>query len=403
MSVPKSLIEKISLLSLSLMMISPFAVSPALPQMIAYYKEQGYQAQAVEVLFSLSSFAILSVLLVMPLLNRILSEQARVILGLLLLAGGGSLPVLNQAYPLLVASRILLGLGIGLINARAINIISERFTGKERMTMLGYRGSSEVLGSAFFTVLAGYLLPFGWSRAYLIYAFGFVILALYLLFVPPVVPTQGMTPTGHKHQGLSHKQLWQILGKALYAGFVILVNTSNTLRIPQVIDQSKMGSPTQASFILSLMMLMGILAGISFGPLLILLKDRLLAWVTFVLGLGMLVLWQGDNLFLVAIGALSTGFVYSIGVTYVFHVLSEKIPSHQLTSATTLVLLGCNLGGGGAALVLQILAHFHSDLRVAYLMFAAASLALAACLAAYTWLGKKRNKTSDLSNFENKE
>lgn len=197
-----------------------------------------------------------------------------------------------------------------------------------------------------------------------------------------------------ERQNLSLKQLWQILGLAGYAGFVILVNTSNTLRIPQVIDQGQMGSATQASLILSLMMLMGILAGISFGPLLMLLKDRLMAWVAFVLGLGMLVLWQGDNLFLVVIGALSTGFVYSIGVTYVFHTLSERIPSHQLTSATTLVLIGCNLGGGGAALVLQLLSHLSSDLKAAYLIFALASLGLATGLAGYIWFFKKLNKTT---------
>lgn len=386
----KSLIEKISLLSLSLMMVSPFAVSPALPKMIAYYQAQGYQAQSVEILFSLSSFAILGVLLIMPFLNRFLSERTTVVVGLLLLAGGGSFPVLNQAYPLVFGSRILLGLGIGLINARAINIISERFSGKERITMLGYRGSAEV---AFLTFLAGYLIPFGWSLAYLIYGFGFVILALYLLFVPPMISPQAPVASQGR-QNLSLKQLWQILGLAGYAGFVILVNTSNTLRIPQVIDQGQMGSATQASLILSLMMLMGILAGISFGPLLMLLKDRLMAWVAFVLGLGMLVLWQGDNLFLVAIGALSTGFVYSIGVTYVFHTLSERIPSHQLTSATTLVLIGCNLGGGGAALVLQLLSHLSSDLKAAYLIFALASLGLATGLAGYIWFFKKLNKTT---------
>ncbi|QZT27464.1 MFS transporter [Streptococcus dysgalactiae] len=389
----KSLIEKISLLSLSLMMVSPFAVSPALPKMIAYYQAQGYQAQSVEILFSLSSFAILGVLLIMPFLNRFLSERTTVVVGLLLLAGGGSFPVLNQAYPLVFGSRILLGLGIGLINARAINIISERFSGKERITMLGYRGSAEVLGSAFLTFLAGYMIPFGWSLAYLIYGLGFVILALYLLFVPPMISPQAPVAS-QERQNLSLKQLWQILGLAGYAGFVILVNTSNTLRIPQVIDQGQMGSATQASLILSLMMLMGILAGISFGPLLMLLKDRLMAWVAFVLGLGMLVLWQGDNLFLVAIGALSTGFVYSIGVTYVFHTLSERISSHQLTSATTLVLIGCNLGGGGAALVLQLLSHLSSDLKAAYLIFALASLGLSTGLAGYIWFFKKLNKTT---------
>ncbi|CAN2923351.1 hypothetical protein SDNOR2018_00243 [Streptococcus dysgalactiae] len=186
----KSLIEKISLLSLSLMMVSPFAVSPALPKMIAYYQAQGYQAQSVEILFSLSSFAILGVILIMPFLNRFLSERTTVVVGLLLLAAGGSFPVLNQAYPLVFGSRILLGLGIGLINARAINIISERFSGKERIAMLGYRGSAEVLGSAFLTFLAGYMIPFGWSLAYLIYGFGFVVLALYLLFVPPMISHQ---------------------------------------------------------------------------------------------------------------------------------------------------------------------------------------------------------------------
>lgn len=66
------------------MMVSPFAVSPALPKMIAYYQAQGYQAQSVEILFSLSSFAILGVLLIMPFLNRFLSERTTVVVGLLL-------------------------------------------------------------------------------------------------------------------------------------------------------------------------------------------------------------------------------------------------------------------------------------------------------------------------------
>ncbi|MGT2935847.1 MFS transporter [Streptococcus castoreus] len=391
----KSFVEKVSLLSLSLMLVSPFAVSPALPKMITYYQARGYQAQAVESLFSLSPFAIFTVVLMMPLLHRFLSERVMIILGLLLLSVGGSFPVLNQAYPILCFSRILLGLGIGLINAHAINIISERFVGKERIRMLGYRASSEVLGSALLTFLAGYLVSFGWAMTYLIYVFGFLILGLYILFVPPVTANLKKEEVKQSSKNLSSKSLGSILGMALYAGFVILVSTSNTLRIPQVIDQMKIGSTGQASLILSLMMLMGILAGISFGSLLILFKERLMVDVLLILGLGMLVLWHGDNLFLVAIGALSTGFVYSIGVTYAFHSISEKIPSHQLALATTLVLLGCNLGGGGAALVLQLLAQFDSDLRTPYLIFAEISLAVAVFLYGHYWLTKRHQLPTD--------
>ena len=41
-----------------------------------------------------------------------------------------------QAYPLVLLSRIAFEMGIGLINAKAIAIIGQRFQGKERVQML---------------------------------------------------------------------------------------------------------------------------------------------------------------------------------------------------------------------------------------------------------------------------
>ena len=176
----KAFMEKFSLLSLSLMLVSTFAVSPALPKMLSFYQTRGYSNAQVELLLSLSSFAILAVLLLNPWINLWLSERWSIILGLLLLSIGGSLPVFLQFYPLVFLSRLLLGLGIGLINARAISMISERFSGKIRVQMLGLRGSAEVLGSAILTFLAGQWLNVSWSFAFLIYGFGFLILLCYL-------------------------------------------------------------------------------------------------------------------------------------------------------------------------------------------------------------------------------
>lgn len=371
----KAFLEKVSLLSLSLMMISPFSVAPAIPQMILFFEKQGYGESSVNILFSLSSFAILAVLLANPVLSKYLKEKQTIILGLLMIALGGGSPVFIQAYPVLFLSRILLGLGIGLINAKAINIISERYSGKEKITLLGYRGSAEVLGSAAFTFLAGFLITFGWSTAYAIYFFALIILGLYLLFVPqiPEVIHEENSKGGQK---FSSQQLLMIIGLAIYAGFVIVVNTSITMRIPLVVARQSLGSPAAASLILSLMMLMGILAGISFSALLARFKESLPAIVAILLGLGTLILWLANSLFLIAIGALLTGFVYSLGVTYVFHHVSEKIPAHQLTNATTLVLLGCNIGGGGAALVLQVFSYLSPSLVLPYLIYGLLSLGL---------------------------
>ena len=50
--------------------------------------------------------------------------------------------------------------------------------------MLGIRGSMELIGGASCSLLVGQLLKIHWTFAFLIYGFGFVILIMYLLFVP---------------------------------------------------------------------------------------------------------------------------------------------------------------------------------------------------------------------------
>lgn len=104
--------------------------------------------------------------------------------GLLLLSVSGMVPVFVQEYPVVFASRIFLGIGIGLINAKAISIFSEYYEGREKATLLGYRGSAEVLGSAVMTLVAGKLVLIRWNLAFWVYALGFVIVLLYLVWVP---------------------------------------------------------------------------------------------------------------------------------------------------------------------------------------------------------------------------
>lgn len=385
----KILMEKISLLALSLMLVSTYAISPALPEMIIYYGRQGISSDWVELLVSLPSFAIIGILLLTPWLSRVFSERLIIVSGLCLLSFGGFFPLVNQTYSLVFVSRLILGLGIGLINARAISIISQFFIGRERIKMLGLRGSAEVLGSAFLTFIAGQLLTISWSATFLIYGLGLAILALYLLFVPQVPKKVQVQEQPLKKQAkpepLTSRRLLYILSLALYAGFVILINSANTLRIPVVVTQFGLGTAQQASFILSLMMLMGILSGTFFSSLVEIFGRSLMSLVVLVLGAGLLVMWLAHSLLVLGIGALLTGFVYSLGVTYVFNLISETIHKRHLHTATTLVLLGCNLGGACASLVLRLFGFFASGPAEAFAIFGGSSIGLGLVL----WLKRR--------------
>ncbi|MGT2754788.1 MFS transporter [Streptococcus ovis] len=349
----KKILEKISILSLSLMLVSTFAISPALPQMIDAFAEQGIGSSQVEFLVTVTSLAIMAGLLLNPLFVRFLSERKIIAGGLLLLAIGGVLPAVVASYPLMFLARILMGLGLGMINARAINIVGTHFSGKERVRMMGLRGSAEVLGSASLTLLAGWLTGFGWQATFLIYLLALLILMLFLAFVP--MQEEPVVQNVVEKEKLN-LELWKVaLGLAFLAFFVINVNTFLTIRIPVIVTKSGLGTAIQASWILSSMQLMGIVAGTVYALLIGCLKNWLLPLAYTMFGLSVVVVALSQQLLMLGLGAMISGFFYSIVLTIVFSSATEKAPKHLMNAVMTIVLMGCNIGGATASIFPTIL------------------------------------------------
>lgn len=375
----KQFVQKMSILSLSLMLVSTFAVSPALPAMVAFFAPLGISGAQVEWLITVTSLAIMVSLLLNPYLEKYFSEPVMISLGLLLVALGGSLPLLSQSYLLILLGRLVLGTGLGFINARAINIISTHYDGQERLQMLGWRGAAEVLGSASLTAVVGLLLPFGWAASFAIYLLALLILGLYLAFVPKPdrpVPVEKEQTTA----GLSKAQWRQAVFLAVVAGTVIHINTVLTLKIPLLVEGLGLGTASQSSLILSAMMVMGILAGLLFGFLVTILRDKLLPLSVLLFSLLVLVASVSKSLPLLALGAILSGFCYSIVLTIVFNQASSNVSAQLLNKKMTLVLVGCNLGGASSSVVPAMLERLLPQTQTILLLYAVLGLLLAACL-----------------------
>ncbi|HFU7528596.1 TPA: MFS transporter [Streptococcus agalactiae] len=372
----KIFMEKLSLLSLSLILLSTFSTSSALPQMISYYRDKGLPSPQVELLFSIPSMAIIFILLITPWLSKKLSEKHMIIFGLLLTALGGGLPVVSQNYLLVFVSRLLLGSGIGFINARAISVISEYYQGKERRKLLGLRGSFEVLGNAGLTALVGLLLTFGWSKSFMIYFLALPILVLYLVFAPKKVVKDTNDKIKTKGQKIPKADLTYIVALAILAGFVITINTGINLRIPLLVVEFGLGTPAQASLVLSAMMLMGIIAGMSFGQLIAMFHKQLIPICLVLFSLTLLGVGLPSNLMVLTISAMASGFLYSLMVTAVFSLVADRVEYSLVGSATTLVLVFCNIGGASAAILLSCFDHLLGQINAVFYVYAILSLAV---------------------------
>ncbi len=368
------ILEKMSLLGLSLLLISAFSISTALPPMLDYYSPT-YNASQVELLVSVPSFSVVAMLLLNPFVDKWLNDRQLIMTGLILLSSAGIFPFFVQWYPLVLLSRLVFGMGIGFINAKAISIISQRYQGKERIQMLGIRGSVELIGGASCSLLVGQLLKIHWTLAFLIYGFGFIILAMYLLFVPPMEQIEKKEIQKSK-QGLNKKDFAMILGMALLSGFVICINSSISLRVPlfQVDGKTIVGG--ESALVLSLEQGIGIAAGLSFPSLLAHIKNRLLPMALLCLSICLFGIALANNLLTLILSSVGVGFFYSIILTFIFHRLSECIARNLLNKATAYVLLGCNLGSAVSPYVLKLLALVSSSFSWIFLAYAIVSFLL---------------------------
>lgn len=371
----KEQMKKIALLSLSLILTSAYSVSIVLPSLLQHFSE--YTTAQVEMLISAPSFAITVMIVLNAWLSRYMKDRPMIVGGLLLLSVSGMVPVFVQEYPVMFASRIFLGIGIGLINAKAISIFSEYYEGREKAALLGYRGSAEVLGSAVMTLVAGKLVLIRWNLAFWVYALGFVIVLLYLVWVPgSMEPGQsaGAEKESLEAEADGKRECWKKevlpIAYAVFAGFVICIYCSNSLRVPMLILEKKLGTESEASIILTLMMLMGIAAGVYFGKLTMWWKEKLPGVGCLMLGAGMLLTAYAGNLPLIGIGISIVGFFYTVLVTYSFHQISEQIPQSSINTATSIVLVGCNLGAACSPFVLKWMGRFSEGVSVPFVGYA---------------------------------
>ena len=338
----KQFLERASILALSLVLITSFSISSALPAMFDYY--QGYPKEQIELLASLPSFGIMIMLLLNGFLEKIFPERLQISLGLLILSLSGTAPFWHQAYPFVFGTRILFGLGVGMINAKAISIISERYQGKTRIQMLGLRGSAEVVGASLITLAVGQLLAFGWTATFLAYSAGFLVLTLYLLFVPYVKEKKEVKKKAKEASRLTREMKGLIFILAIEAAVVVCTNTAITIRIPSLMVERGLGDAQLSSFVLSVMQLIGIVAGVSFSFLISIFKEKLLLWSGITFGLGQIVIALSPSLWVVVAGSILAGFAYSVALTTVFQLVSERIPAKLLNQATSFAVLGCSFG-----------------------------------------------------------
>ena len=329
---------KFSLLSISILLMSHLAISPVIPNLYKFYHESNPNIglASVESLATIPAMMITIFVLLSNGVIKFIGKKNTVLLGLLLIFIFGIVPAFTTNFKVVLISRLFLGAGIGLFNYLSISMISDFFDEEHRGTMIGLRTAFLNIGKALTTFISGYLLIYGIQYTFLVYALALPIFIIFLLFVPNAENVNNKKVSIKFHKETIVLTLLTFLVGISYMGA--------TIKIPTLLAEKYHYQPDVSRNLLTILALSGILSGVIFGILVKRFKNLTLPIMLSFMTIGSGLFALTNNIVIFYIAAIFIGISFVGTMSFNFFYISKKLENKFINFATSIILVGGNIG-----------------------------------------------------------
>jgi MFS family permease len=207
---------------------------------------------------------------------------------LVVFALAGTAGLFVEGQPLLLATRLFVGLAAtGLVTA-AMGLIAEIFTEKQRGSILGLQNAIATALSVIVTLSSGAVAEaHGWRAPFALYGLSLPILLLALVVIPAVSRRQTAA-------GGSLSLFAPMLPLYALITLSMIISFQSASQVPVLLAADGFTSPTTISEVLGAGTVLFTLAAIGYGTI----RARAGVWWTFALGLAL----QGSGIFALSLG-----------------------------------------------------------------------------------------------------
>jgi len=287
----------------SLTIMANTTIAPALPGLAMTFEDVPRIESLLGLLLSLPSLAIVLTATIFGLLAERIGRRKVLIGSLALYALGGASGLIADGMTELLIGRIVLGVGVAGTMTVATMLAADYWTGQARMQFMGKQAAVMSMGGVLFLILGGVLAEFSWRGAF----------ALYLLALPV-----GFFAWRNLDQDIKHNERaqqsktaldWAICLKIGALGFFTMaVIYLLPTRLPFLLTEIGIDSPTLAGIAIAAVTLAGAIASVNFQKI----RSRLSPIGIYALGFilmcaGYVLIATGYSLAQILIGGLFVG------------------------------------------------------------------------------------------------
>ncbi len=326
---------KATILSLSLVTVmSGAAVAPALGAIADYFSKT--DPLLIKLIITLPSLFIIFTSLFFSLISSRLSSKTIAISGLIFyIIGGCGAGFVNNVY-FLLAFRIILGIGVGLIMPLSTGLIAYFFDKNEQSKLMGYSSAMNNLGGIIATALSGYLVSLNWRYSFAIYLLGLLVMIMVIMFLPKAE----MSRTKNKMDRETIRNIAPYVS-VMFITMIVFYTVPSNFSI--IVTKEKLVPTSLIGLLMSVQNMIAFITGLTLSVIVKKIGGYTKYFASAMMILGFLGLSFTGNIVMVIIGLIALGvgmgtLAPMLNAQISFHVDKEKMTSAMAIMSAMLYL-----------------------------------------------------------------
>ncbi|MFC6169847.1 MFS transporter [Loigolactobacillus jiayinensis] len=354
----KDLKTRVGVLSLCILAMSALVITNAFSAIIAAFPNES--VAKIQMLGTIPSLGTLLTTVVVGILAVHIPKKILALIGVVLVGVGGLLPLIfHTNLDLLLVCALILGIGLGFTVPVTTMLISILFSQEERADVMGQSTAINSLGSVIMMFGGGLLGGHYWQNTYYIFLITIAIFLLVLFLIPMDKVAHTTTEQGQTEK-VSAWLLLRHLSKYVFIVsfiglFMSMIYTIYPTNLSIIVATKHLGGTSITGIVNAIGTIGGLVAGFSLRYFNKLFKDKILVAGFITLGITFLLIRIANNLAVVIIGALLSGFAMAmVMATIPFYVSVVSAPVEIAISMSLCQFLN-SLGGTFTPIILSAL------------------------------------------------
>jgi MFS family permease len=260
-------------------------------------------------------------------------------IGLFIFAVAGTIPYVLNDFTMILVSRAIFGIGLGIVFPLGGALILKLFEGQQRANMLGASNVVMNIGGIALQMGGALLCAISWRYTFFAHLIALVALLLVAFFLPEPerVEAEANAP--------KVKMPFAVYTIALLTAANTILLYPMLLNMSTIIINDKLGNAANAGVVLSMFTVGGMVGGAVFGYINKIIGKFGMGIGLMVGGVGLLVIYFAPSLTLLTIGTLIVGIGSFTFAPAAMMYLGTIVPPAAFGNASGVVAAVLNLGG----------------------------------------------------------